>query len=119
MILELDKEWLKGYIEIIILSILETKSMHGFLLSKEIKELSGNSFEMKESTLYLALKRLEKKELVSSFWSDNNGGGRRKIYEISPQGKIQYSQKRDEWEYFKHVIDIFLRKEIISGDKQN
>lgn len=117
--MELDKEWLKGYIEIIILSVLETKSMYGFLLSKEIKELSGHSFEMKESTLYLALKRLEKKELVSSFWSDNNDGGRRKIYKISPQGKIQYSQKRSEWEYFKQVIDIFLRREIFDGDKHN
>ncbi|MGE7875818.1 PadR family transcriptional regulator [Peribacillus muralis] len=106
--MEIDKELLKGYVEIIILSLLDTQSMYGYMLSKEIKQLSGGTFDMKESTLYLALKRLEKKELVSSFWSDHSKGGRRKFYEISEQGVINYQNKKKEWEHFKKLIDLFL-----------
>ncbi|MCI1590844.1 PadR family transcriptional regulator [Heyndrickxia oleronia] len=109
--MEIDKEWLKGYVDIIILSLLATRSMYGYLLSKEIKKMSGGIFNMKESTLYLSLKRLEKKELANSYWSDETEGGRRKVYEITEQGVYFYQGKKKEWEHFKTVIDLFMRGE--------
>lgn len=63
---------------------------------------------MKESTLYLSLKRLEKKELVNSFWSEESGGGRRKIYKITEQGDMFYESKKAEWKHFKGIIDLFI-----------
>lgn len=110
--MEIDKELLKGYVDIIVLSLLNNEPMYGYLLAKEMRQISGGTFDMKESTLYLALKRLEKKELVVSHWSEESGGGRRKVYDITDQGMMVFKKKRVEWEHFKTVIDLFIRRDI-------
>ncbi len=61
--MELDKEILRGYIDPIILSILAREDSYGYEIAKEAKRLSDEAFELKEGTLYVAFKRLEKKRL--------------------------------------------------------
>lgn len=107
--MEINKELLKGYIDIILISLLGKKSMYGYELSKEILSVSKNSFEVKEGTLYLSLKRLEKLGYIESYWSDeNSGGGRRKYYRINDSGIKYLEAKKAEWVFFKEVMDKFL-----------
>ncbi len=107
--MEINKEILKGYIDIIIISLLRKKSMYGYELSKEILSICKNSFEIKEGTLYLSLKRLEKSGYVESYWSnENSGGGRRKYYRIKDLGIKYLKTRKKEWIFFKDIIDRFL-----------
>lgn len=55
----MNKEMLKGTIDILILSVLKEQDSYGYEISKIIKTKSGNSFEILEATMYLSLKRLE------------------------------------------------------------
>lgn len=52
--LELNKEVLKGHIDTLILSILRDKDCYGYEIAKNVRDRS--SFELKEGTMYLALK---------------------------------------------------------------
>jgi len=107
--LEIDKEVLKGYIDTILLSLLYAEPLYGYELAKRAREMSGGSFELKEATLYLSLKRLEKQQLVTSYWDDSqSGGGRRKYYEITGSGLLRLRNKKQEWEFLKVTIDKFL-----------
>ncbi|OAB37055.1 PadR family transcriptional regulator [Paenibacillus macquariensis subsp. defensor] len=107
--MEIDKEVLKGYIDTILLSLLQDKPVYGYELARTALDRSEGSFELKEATLYLSLKRLEKNELVTSFWGDSNsGGGRRKYYEMTGAGIERLQQKKVEWEFVKKTIDQFL-----------
>lgn len=107
--MEINKEILKGYIDIILISLLRKKNMYGYELSKEILNISKNSFEIKEGTLYLALKRLEKGNYIESYWSDEtSGGGRRKYYRIKELGIEYLETRKTEWIFFKEIIDKFL-----------
>ncbi|WP_087457564.1 PadR family transcriptional regulator [Tumebacillus avium] len=106
-----DKEVLKGYIDIILLSMLADRPKYGFELAKQARETSGGSFEMKEATLYIALKRLEKQGYATSFWEDSiSGGGRRKYYRLTEEGLARVRGKKQEWEYLKGMIDRFLKE---------
>lgn len=58
--MEVNKEVLKGHIDTIILSLLHSRDMYGYELAKLVREKSEEQFELKEGTLYLSLKRLEK-----------------------------------------------------------
>jgi len=108
-ILEINKEVLKGHIDTLILSLLHKKDMYGYELAKCVREKSADQFELKEGTLYLSLKRLEKSEWISSYWGDEQGpGGRRKYYKLTPLGKDGYEEKRAEWKFLKNIIDSFL-----------
>jgi PadR family transcriptional regulator PadR len=114
-ILEVNKEVLKGHIDTLILSLLHRRDMYGYELAKFVREKSENQFELKEGTLYLSLKRLEKNKWISSYWGDEQGpGGRRKYYKLTTLGKEGYEKKRSEWQFVKKIIDSFIE----GGEKQ-
>lgn len=109
VILEIDKEILKGYIDTIILSLLNEKPMYGYELAKRVREKSNGKFEMKEGTMYLALKRLEQRKLIESYWGDEvSEGGRRKYYRILTDGEVLYEQKKIEWTFVQKIMNSFL-----------
>lgn len=107
--MEVNKEVLKGHIDTIILSLLHQRDMYGYELAKVVLEKSNDQFELKEGTLYLSLKRLEKNEWISSYWGDEQGpGGRRKYYKLTSLGVKGFEEKKAEWQFVKKLIDSFL-----------
>jgi len=108
--LHLNKEILKGNIDTLILSLLSKRDMYGYEMAKVVREESDNEFELKEGTLYLSLKRLEKVKWVESYWGDEQGpGGRRKYYRLTSLGKEELEQKWLEWQLLKRIMDSFLK----------
>ncbi len=107
--MEINKEVLKGHIDTIILSLLFSKDRYGYEIAKLVREKSNNQFELKEGTLYLSLKRMEKNEWIASYWGDEQGaGGRRKYYNLTPSGRKGYLEKQKEWAFVKGIIDGFI-----------
>ncbi|KEI01539.1 PadR family transcriptional regulator [Clostridium botulinum] len=106
--MEIDKEMVKGYIESIILSVLLNEDLYGYEISKRIRNISENTFEIKEGTMYVVLKRLEKNKFISPYWDDTkSGGGRRRYYKITEQGIEYLKNKKTQWLFFKSVVDTF------------
>lgn len=110
MWLEFDKEVLKGYIDSIVLSVLYDEDMYGYLIAKKIKEKSMSEFDIKEATLYVSLKRLEKKGYLKGYWNDSEGtsGGRRRYYSITQEGKEIFIRSSEEWNALKGILDNFM-----------
>lgn len=107
--MEINKEMLKGYIDTILISLINISPMYGYELAKKVREISEGTFELKEGTLYLSLKRLEKKGYVKSYWDDSEGGGgRRKYYAITEEGKNYIALKSEEWIFMRNLIDKFI-----------
>ncbi|MDN4865863.1 PadR family transcriptional regulator [Priestia aryabhattai] len=107
--MEISREILKGHIDTIILSLLHQRDMYGYELAKIVREKSEEQFELKEGTLYLSLKRLEKNNWISSYWGDEQGpGGRRKYYKVTSLGTQNFEAKRLEWQFVKKMMDSFL-----------
>lgn len=108
--MELNKEMIKGYIESIILSLLVDEDLYGYDIAKKIRNISQETFEIKEGTMYVVLKRLENNELISPYWDDTeSGGGRRRYYKITAEGMNYLNNKKTEWIFFKNIIDTFYR----------
>ena len=107
--MEISKEMIKGYIESIILSLLAEEDLYGYDIAKRVRNTSRDTFEIKEGTMYVVLKRLENNGLVESYWDDSlSGGGRRRYHHISDKGEIYLKNSRKEWQFFKSIIDNFL-----------
>ena len=101
----MDREIMKGSIDILMLGLLSKQDMYGYEIVKRLKEQSDDLYNMSEGTLYPALKRLEKKEWLTSYWSDT-ASGRRKYYQITDEGNAMLQKKLGEW---KSVNDLILR----------
>jgi PadR family transcriptional regulator, regulatory protein PadR len=109
--LEIDTQILKGHIDTIILSLLYKQDMYGYDIANAVRKHSHGQFEIKEGTMYLSLKRLEKNALIESYWGGSEGGGaRRKYYRILESGQSFYRYKKREWSYLKSMLDLFLEE---------
>jgi PadR family transcriptional regulator PadR len=109
--LDIDTQILKGHIDTIILSLLCKQDMYGYDIGNAVRKRSHGQFEIKEGTMYLSLKRLEKNVLVESYWGGNEGGGaRRKYYRILESGRSFYRYKKLEWSYLNSMLDLFLEE---------
>lgn len=104
----IDKELLRGYIDPIILSILYDGDSYGYDLAREAKKRSNEEFELKEGTLYLAFKRLEKNGYVTGYWQEGTGV-KRKYYHLTASGKAYLLEKKREWGFIKKLMDNFYK----------
>lgn len=104
----MNKEMLKGTIDILILSVLKEQDSYGYEISKIIKKKSGDLFEILEATMYLSLKRLEKQESIESYWGTETGGGRRKYFKITDFGYEQLAQLSSDWKQTVQLVDKFI-----------
>lgn len=102
----MSKEIKKGSIDILIISLISKRDMYGYEVAKVIKEKSNNLYEMGEGTLYAALKRLEKNDVLESYWGDSESGGRRKYYRITDNGKIVLEKRMKEWNEVNSLIQV-------------
>ncbi|WP_164670490.1 PadR family transcriptional regulator [Virgibacillus doumboii] len=99
----MDREIMKGSIDILLLNLLAGKDMYGYEMVKVLKEKSDQLYNMGEGTLYPALKRMEKKKWLSSYWTET-ANGRRKYYQITDEGTAILEKKRREWNAIHHLI---------------
>ena len=102
----MDFDFLKGNIEIIILNALLNGDKYGYEIAQEIKEKTKNQYEIKQPTLYAYLKRLEGRELITSYWgSGDSKGGRRRYYKLTEIGKNTCIDYLSEWNFQRKVMD--------------
>jgi PadR family transcriptional regulator PadR len=103
----MSKELMKGSIDILLLSELQSGDKYGYEIVQAIKKKSSNTYNMSEGTLYPALKRLEHKELLTSYWgADSGSGGRRKYYRITESGNKHLLQRLAEWKSINNLIQV-------------
>ena len=62
----MNKEIMKGSIDILLLSLIQKEDLYGYEIAKRLKEKSNDLYSMGEGTLYPALQRLEKQKLITS-----------------------------------------------------
>ena len=102
--MNMDKETMKGSIDILLLSLIEKEDLYGYEITKRLKEKSNEMYSLSEGTLYPALQRLEKRKLIESYWGDSGTGARRKYYTITNEGKNALSEKLNEWNFLNNLI---------------
>lgn len=108
MCMMLNKELLKGNIDLLILSVVKEKESYGYEISKTIKEKTEGDFEIQEATLYLSLKRLEKQGAISSSWGNESHGGRRKYYAITDEGIRLLDNIIEDWKKVSEIVKRFI-----------
>ena len=106
--MDIEKEMLKGHIDLIILALVSREDLYGYELGKRVKAQTQDGFELREGTLYLAFKRLEENGLVQSYWGDETQGGRRKYYRVTDSGRELYEHNIANWKHSKKILDRLL-----------
>ena len=108
--MRITHDMLYGYTDSIILRCLSAGDNYGYELNRSISQKSKDRFELKEATLYTALRRLEKDGLITSYWGTDtkSGGPKRRYYSITEAGKERLKQRMEEWSAMKELLELLL-----------
>lgn len=90
-------EYVRGFTNYIILSILAKFDSYGYEMTKIIESVSEQNLQLNEATLYIALKKMAGEELITSYLEKNKKGMNRRYYQITPKGKKKLRTFRKEW----------------------
>ena len=103
---------IRGYVDLLVLSLLRTGPGYAYELAQRINTISGDDYAIKQTTLYSAVKRLETTGLVTSFADVSPTGKPRTYYRISDAGLAYFDLKVEEWNSTKAVVDRFIHETI-------
>ncbi len=80
---------LQGTLDLLILRTLRAQPMHGWAISERIQQVSQDTLQVNQGSLYPALHRLEHQGWINAEWSVSEEGRRARFYRLTASGRKQ------------------------------
>ena len=93
-----QRDLFPGALEMMILRTLKIQPLHGYALAQRIKKASNHTLQIEEGSLYPALQRLLKAELLKAEWAISSTNRRVRIYKLTPAGAKHLQQEVSRFE---------------------
>ena len=101
-------ELLQGTLELLVLKILSLEPMHGWGLAQRIQQISHDTFQVNQGSLYPALQRMKSKGWITSEWRTTENNRRARYYLLTASGKEHLGVERAEWERSSAAVNWIL-----------
>ncbi|MGH7551845.1 MAG: PadR family transcriptional regulator [Longimicrobiales bacterium] len=99
---------LQGTLDLLILKTLGTGPLHGWGISKRIRQISKEVLQVNQGSLYPALYRLEDRGWIVAKWGISPEGRRAKFYSLTPAGRKQLGNEAEAWRLFSTAVNDVL-----------
>ena len=99
---------LPGTLDLLILRILQSDSMHGYGLAQRLKALSKDVLQVGESSLYPALQRLLLNGYVDAEWGPSENNRKARYYTLTKAGRRHLAAEKQEFEELVAAIRLVL-----------
>ncbi|MFE5333397.1 PadR family transcriptional regulator [Embleya sp. NPDC056575] len=103
---ERHSQWLRGVLDLCVLSLLADGESYGYRLAQALEAAGLGA--IRGGTLYPVLLRLERDGLISSRWGVGDAGPARKYYRSTPLGEGELRAAADEWSVFAARVGTML-----------
>jgi PadR family transcriptional regulator PadR len=101
------QDLLHGTLDVLILRTLAWQPMHGFGVSKWIRERTGGTLDIEDGPLYKALHRLEADGSVVAEWGVSENNRRARYYRLTPRGRSALRAEESAWrKYVAAVVQV-------------
>jgi PadR family transcriptional regulator PadR len=105
-----QRDLFPGALEMMILRTLKRQPLHGYALVQHIKRTSNDLLQIEEGSLYPALQRLLKEELVKAEWAISSTNRRVRIYTMTPAGAKHLQREVSRFETMLEGITRVLAR---------
>ena len=103
-----SRDLFPGALEMMILESLRRQPAHGYALVQHIQQQSKNLLQVEEGSLYPALQRLLKANLVKAQWGVSSTNRRVRTYQITSAGTRHLEQQISSFERMLEGITLVL-----------
>jgi PadR family transcriptional regulator PadR len=100
---------LQGTLDLLILKALSLGPLHGWAISKRIRDLSRDVLTVNQGSLYPALYRLEERGWITGEESQSPEGRRIKTYRSTAAGRRQLTREVESWSIFSAAMQHVIR----------
>jgi PadR family transcriptional regulator PadR len=101
-----------GTLDLLILRTLETMGpLHGYAIARRIEQVSGESLQLSQGSVYPALIRLEQEGWIATEWGVSETNRRVKFYSLTRAGRKQLRVEIDKWEKATALVARFLESQ--------
>ncbi len=99
---------LQGTLDLLILKVLAPGPMHGYAVSQRIQQVSRDTLQVQQGSLYPALHRLERRKWLSAEWATSENNRRVKYYRLTAAGGRQLEAELSNWERISSAVTLIL-----------
>ena len=103
-----SRDLFRGALEMMILQSLRREPMHGYALVQHIKQRSNELLQVEEGSLYPALQRMLKDNLLKAQWETSASNRRVRTYRITPAGIKHLEREVSSFEQMLKGINLVL-----------
>lgn len=100
---------LQGTLDLLILKTLHRRPNHGFGITLHVQQTSDGLLKVEEGSLYPALHRLERDDLVAAEWKISENGRRARYYMLTSAGRKALADQEQSWETLRKGVAKVLR----------
>lgn len=98
-----------GTLDLLILRTLETMGrLHGYALARRIEQVSGESLQLSQGSIYPALIRLQQEGWIETTWGISETNRKVKFYSLTASGRKQIAVEIANWEKTTALVARFL-----------
>jgi PadR family transcriptional regulator PadR len=92
------------------MAVLAESPSHGYAIARHVEAKSGQLLQLREGSLYPALRTLEGQGWVESHWETQESGPARKIYTLTESGRAELARRIEEWSAYAAAVESLLGK---------
>lgn len=105
-------EVLQGTLDLMILKTLHALGpLHGFGIARRIEQVSNDTLQLNEGTVYTSLLRMQQRRWIKAEWGTSDNNRKAKFYSITKTGQKQLAVETENWERISGAIGRVLRLE--------
>src|SRR6266852_1447922 len=95
---------LQGTLDMLILKAVSLGPLHGYGVLLRIQQISKDSLEIQQGSLYPALYRLEQQGWIVSEWGESENKRKATFYRLTGAGKRRLQAEAAKWNRMADVI---------------
>jgi len=99
----------QGTLDLLILKALSLQPMHGWAISERIHQVSRETLQIQQGSLYPALHRLERRGWITAWWGASENNRRAKYYQLARAGRKRLEAEAQDWERLTTAVALVLR----------
>ena len=95
---------LQGTLDVLVLRTLLWGEMHGYAVSRWIRQRTDGVIEIEDAPLYKALHRLERAGCVEASWGVSENNRRARFYKLTPTGRRKLHEQESVWRRYAEAV---------------
>src|SRR5579872_4344136 len=99
----------QGTLDLLILKAISLKPEHGWAISERIHQVSRETLQIPQGSLYPALHRLERRGWIAASWGASDSNRRAKYYTLTRAGRKQLDAEAEAWDRLTKAVALVLR----------